>query len=69
MTEALKQKKSGRLAPKIIGLVLIAAAAYLVLCAVADGRDTFYPGCRINGLDVGGLSAAKAAEDLDAAME
>ena len=45
MTEALKQKKSGRLAPKIVGLVLIAAAIVMTGPCFMDIADvwTFPP--------------------------
>ena len=69
ITEAKRGKRGAKAAVGAACVVLVLAAAYCALCAVAAGRDTFYPGYRINGVEVGGLSAGKVAEDLDAAME
>lgn len=42
----------------------VCAAAYLGLCAYAGSRDTFYADTTINGVDVSGLTASAAQEQL-----
>lgn len=64
MKEALKQKKSGRVAAAIVCLLLVAAAAaYAALCTHAS--RTFHPHYELNGLDVGGLTAEQAQKLLE----
>ncbi len=63
---APKRLKKGGKKPLIItGAVLaVLIAAYIGLCAWANSLDTFFPGYQINGIDVGGLTAAQAQEKL-----
>ena len=74
INEAAEQKKTGgsRLKksskkPKLIvgGIAAALAAAYVGLCAYAGSLDTFYPNYHINGVEVGGLTAAEAQEKLE----
>ena len=73
MNEAIVETKGGKRlkgsgkGPLLVlcVLVAVAAAAYLGLCAYAGNLNTFYPNFRINGLDVGGLTAAQAQEKLE----
>ena len=46
-------------------LVGLMAAGYLGLCAYAGNLNTFYPNYRINGIDVGGLTAAEAQKKIE----
>ena len=63
---APKRLKKGGKGPLIItGAVLaVLIAAYIGLCAWASSLDTFFQGYQINGIDVGGLTAAQAQEKL-----
>ena len=63
-------KKSNRKKPMLIagGILAAAAAAYVGLCAYAGSLDTFYSNYRINGVEVGGLTASEAQEKLEAEL-
>ena len=63
---APKRLKKGGKGPLIMpGAVLaVLIAAYIGLCAWASSLDTFFQGYQINGIDVGGLTAAQAQEKL-----
>ena len=47
----------------IVGVLVL---AYAGLCAYAGSLDTFYPNRHINGIDVGGMTAAEAQKKLEA---
>ena len=58
-------KKSGKKPLIVTGVILAALiAAYAGLCVWAGSLDTFFRGCQINGVDVGGLTVAQAQEKL-----
>ena len=60
----LSQEKKSK-APVVIGILLVALlGAYAGLCAYAASLETFYPNRHINGVEVGGLTAAQAQERL-----
>lgn len=59
-------KSGGRLPLVALGVILaVLLAAYTGLCAYAASRDTFQPNRRINGIDVGGLTADQAQKKLE----
>ena len=63
----MPQKKSK--APWIIGILLVlVVGAYLGLCYHAAYSGTFFPNRHINGVDVGGLTAAQAQERLQSQL-
>ena len=60
----LSQEKKSK-APVVIIILLVALlGAYAGLCAYAASLETFYPNRHINGVEVGGLTAAQAQERL-----
>ena len=60
----LSQEKKSK-APVVIIILLVALlGAYAGLCAYAGSLETFYPNRHINGVEVGGLTAAQAQERL-----
>ena len=59
-----KPGKKGLLWVLLILAVLL-VGGYLGLCAYADAADVFYPGMNINGIGVGGMSAAEAQKTLE----
>ena len=67
LAEEPKRKKPGKAWKMAAGIV---AAAVVVLfcacCVVANSRDTFFPHTTINGVEVGGLTAAEAQSRLEA---
>ena len=61
----LKKGGSGPLVA--LGIVVgVLVLAYVGLCAYAASLDTFYPNRRINGIEVGGMTAAEAQKKLEA---
>ena len=60
-------KKSGRWPLVALGVIVgVLVLAYVGLCAYAASLDTFYPNRRINGIEVGGMTAAEAQKKLEA---
>ena len=60
-------KKSGRWPLVALGVIVgVLVLAYVDLCAYAASLDTFYPNRRINGIEVGGMTAAEAQKKLEA---
>ena len=60
-------KKGGRGPLVALGIVVgVLVLAYVGLCAYAASLDTFYPNRRINGIEVGGMTAAEAQKKLEA---
>lgn len=48
-----------------LAIVVVLAVAYLALCIVSAGSDTFFTNTSIAGIDVGGLSIEEAADKLN----
>ncbi|MEG0780165.1 MAG: VanW family protein [Oscillospiraceae bacterium] len=46
-------------------IVATLTVAYLAVCGIATASDTIYPGNRLLGIDLGGLTQAQAAELLE----
>ena len=61
----LKKGGGNRLFVAICIVCAVALLGYLGLCAYAGSLDTFYPGYRVNGIDVGGLTVAQAQEKIE----
>ena len=60
-------KKGGKGPLVALGIVVgVLVLAYVGLCAYAGSLDTFYPNRHINGIDVGGMTAAEAQKKLEA---
>ena len=60
-------KKGGKGPLVALGIVVgVLVLAYAGLCAYAGSLDTFYPNRHINGIDVGGMTAAEAQKKLEA---
>ena len=59
-----EEKKQGKAKWVLLALVLALTAAYLGLCAYAEYTDTFFPNRHINGVAVGGMTAAEASDAL-----
>ncbi|MCI2058151.1 MAG: VanW family protein [Oscillibacter sp.] len=59
---ALPSHRSVAVVCIVLGALL---AAYLILCGVAASRKTFYPGYELNGIEIGGLTAAQAQKQLE----
>ncbi|MCQ2440214.1 MAG: VanW family protein [Oscillospiraceae bacterium] len=58
-----RAKKKGTKAPAIVGgVAAVLAAGYVGLCAMAAGNAQFYPGSRLSGVNVGGMTAAEAGQ-------
>ena len=60
----LSQEKKSKGPVVIIILLVVLLGAYAGLCAYAASLETFYPNRHINGVEVGGLTAAQAQERL-----
>lgn len=60
-------KKGGKGPLVALGVVVgVLVLAYVGLCTYAGSLDTFYPNRRINGIAVGGMTAAEAQKKLEA---
>lgn len=60
-------KKGGKGPLVVLGVIVgVLVLAYVGLCAYAASLDTFYPNRRINGIEVGGMTAAEAQKKLEA---
>ena len=60
-------KKGGKGPLVALGIVVgVLVLAYVGLCAYAGSLDTFYPNRHINGIAVGGMTAAEAQKKLEA---
>lgn len=53
----------------ILGIVVLLAAAYCVLCLVAGRGDTFRANIAVNGYELGGLTQEEAREQLHSSLD
>ena len=64
-----KEEKQKSKAPVVIlAVLLVLLGAYIGLCAYANSLETFYPNRHINGVEVGGLTAAQAQSKLESQL-